>query len=131
MVYVTSIAFGLTAIALLSLLNPKVRRWISDHYLRDLRTWAATWIWVLICMDIRKVFTVGVYFDRFGGMTTLMGVLLMITAQARSDWGIWVGKLSDDPFYKRGFTIAAIGVLIWIIGDVYLQALLQLLRTVL
>jgi len=116
MVYVTSIAFGLTAIALLSLLNPKVRRWISDHYLRDLRTWAATWIWVLICMDIRKVF---------------MGVLLMITAQARSDWGIWVGKLSDDPFYKRGFTIAAIGVLIWIIGDVYLQALLQFLRTVL
>lgn len=131
MVYVAPIAFGITVGALLSLFNPKIRRWLSDHFLRDLRVWAVTWFWVLICMDVRKVFTVGVYFDRFGGMTTLMGVLLMITAQARSDWGIWVGKLSDDPFYKRGFTIAAIGVLIWIIGDVYLQALLQFLRTVL
>jgi hypothetical protein len=131
MVYVAPIAFGITVGALLSLFNPKIRRWLSDHFLRDLRVWAVTWFWVLICMDVRKVFTVGVYFDRFGGMTTLMGVLLMITAQARSDSGIWTLKLSDDPFFKRGFTIAAIGALIWIIGDVYLQALLQFLRTVL
>ena len=103
------------------LIYPRAKRWFTRQLVRRFWIWPTIGLWILLCMDWRAVFTDGVAFDRFGGMVALMGLLLMTAAQERADRGIGPPKISMDTFYKRGFVFAAIGTMIWALGDLYLE----------
>jgi len=127
MKYLVLITQWVAFIAWVPLLFSKPRKAIGAYIATHVWPWPVIGLWMTIAMDPRRIFLQPQYFSRFGGMITLMGLLLLTSAQAKVDMNPQPSKISDERLYKAGFVTAAVGTIFWACGDVYLEWILRLI----
>ena len=118
---IVSAAQLIAFIAWLPLLLRKPRTAFVSYIAKHRWPWGILFLWMTLAMDPLRIFFEPQYFSRYGGMISLVGLLLLTSAQAKVDMNSEPTKISDEPLYKAGFLVAALGTILWACGDVYLE----------